>query len=140
MRSAAFVVVPSICFETFSLVICEAFATGTPVIASRLGAPAELIEEGKTGLRFNPGDASDLAAKIAWAEAHPDDMRAMGKSAREAYEQRYSAAVTYRGLLAAYERALGSGAGSGTGGTPGRKAAQGGERVFFFGTESVIQR
>lgn len=103
MRSAAFVVVPSICFETFSLVICEAFATGTPVIASRLGAPAELIEDGQTGLHFEVGNADDLAAKIRWASEHPGEMRAMGQRARSAYEDRYSADVTYGGLLSAYE-------------------------------------
>jgi glycosyltransferase involved in cell wall biosynthesis len=57
-------VVPSLWFETFSITIREGWLAGVPVVASRLGAMEEAIEDGVTGLLFRPGDARDLAAKL----------------------------------------------------------------------------
>jgi len=58
------VVVPSVWYENSSNTILEAFAHRTPVIASDLGGMAELVKDGVNGLRFAPGDASSLAAKL----------------------------------------------------------------------------
>jgi glycosyltransferase involved in cell wall biosynthesis len=52
MNRAVALVVPSICYETFGLVIVEAFASGTLVLASRMGALAELVREGGNGFMF----------------------------------------------------------------------------------------
>lgn len=57
-------VVPSLWHETYCLTIREGFLAGVPVIASRVGAMAEGIRDGETGLLFTRGDAADLAAKI----------------------------------------------------------------------------
>ena len=54
---------PSGCYENFPITLAEASALGLPVIASRLGAMAEIVEDSVTGLQFTPGDAADLAAK-----------------------------------------------------------------------------
>jgi glycosyltransferase involved in cell wall biosynthesis len=59
--NARFVIVPSECYETFGLVIAEAFACGTPVLASRIGSLDELVLEGVTGHKFESGDPADLA-------------------------------------------------------------------------------
>ena len=59
MKAAKFLVFPSECYETFGLVAVEAFACGLPVIASRLGAVAEIVDEGRTGLLFRAGDPGD---------------------------------------------------------------------------------
>jgi glycosyltransferase involved in cell wall biosynthesis len=56
------VVVPSIWWEIFCLVISEAWSFGRPVIASDLGGPAERVRAGTDGLLFEPGDAGALAA------------------------------------------------------------------------------
>jgi glycosyltransferase involved in cell wall biosynthesis len=61
MARAAFLIVPSIWPESFPMVIVEAFCQGLPVIASRIGALAEIIDDGSTGLLFSTGDAEDLA-------------------------------------------------------------------------------
>lgn len=82
MRQASYLVVPSVCYENFPLKVVEAFASGLPVIASRLGAMAELVGDGSTGLLFEPGNADDLAEKMACAEAHPVDLTRMGRPAR----------------------------------------------------------
>ncbi|NMB58235.1 MAG: glycosyltransferase family 4 protein, partial [Chloroflexi bacterium] len=81
-QDARALIVPSLCYEVFGLVLAEAFSVGVPVIASRLGAMAEIVEDGKTGLLFTPGDAEDLAAKVEWAWNHPAEMAEMGKAAR----------------------------------------------------------
>ena len=104
-RSEA-LVIPSIWYENFPRTLVEAFANRLPVIASRLGALAALVREGDTGLLFEPGDASDLAARLHWAAAHPEEMARMGRRAREVYEFGLSAAANYRQLLAIYGEAV----------------------------------
>ena len=106
MRKAAFLVMPSESYETFGMVSVEAFANGLPVIASRLGAMAEIVEDGRTGLLFTPGDAADLAAKVTAAAAQPDLLRTLGQEARTCYEARYTPAVNLRALMAIYDGVL----------------------------------
>jgi glycosyltransferase involved in cell wall biosynthesis len=106
MGSAEFLVVPSIGVETFGLVVVEAFACGTPVIASRLGGLGNLVRDGVTGLLVEPGNARDLAAKIAWAHAHPEQMLAMGRAAREEYEANFTPERNYQMLMRIYEDAI----------------------------------
>jgi len=106
MHAAMALVVPSICHETFGLVVVEAYSCGLPVIASRIGALAELVEHGKTGLLFEPGDAQDLARTLRWAQAHPVEMAAMGAHARARYEGQYTPDINYGQLLAIYRSAI----------------------------------
>ena len=106
MHGARFLIFPSICFENFPLAIAEAFACGLPVIGSRLGATAELVSDSSTGLLFTAGDARDLAAKVAWAWTHPDELFAFGRRARAEYQAKYTASVALRHLESLYERAL----------------------------------
>ena len=59
------VVVPSVWLENSPLVIREAFAAGVPVVAAALGGMAEMVEDGRSGLLFRPGDAADLRRCLA---------------------------------------------------------------------------
>jgi glycosyltransferase involved in cell wall biosynthesis len=106
MALAAFLVVPSQVYENFPMVIPEAFCQRLPVVASRIGALAEIVEEGATGLLFSPDDPDDLAAKVRWAYLHPEAMRTMGANARKAYEEKYSPAVSFRQLGKIYRAAI----------------------------------
>ena len=106
MKGARFLVATSICYETFGLINVEAFACGVPVIASRLGAMEEVVTDGRTGLHFTPGNAEDLAAKVEWAWAHPEEMAAMGRAARAEYEAKYTAEHNYRMLMEIYRKAI----------------------------------
>jgi len=106
MRSAEYLVMPSVWYETFGLVMIEAFACRLPVIASNMGAMAELVEHGRTGLLFEGGSSADLAEKMRWAQAHPQAMREMGAAARAEYERRFTSRRNYGMLMAVYKRAL----------------------------------
>jgi glycosyltransferase involved in cell wall biosynthesis len=75
------------------------------VIASRLGAMAELVDDGKTGLLFEVGNVRDLADKLAWAEAHPQEMLRMGRAARQRYLERYTPDRNHDELMAIYRKA-----------------------------------
>lgn len=106
MMRALALVLPSIWYENFPRTIVESFACGLPVIASRIGALADIVEEGVTGLLFEPGDADDLADKMTWAVSHPEEMAAMGQNTRNKYQEAFSPEVNYRQLMAIYEAAI----------------------------------
>ena len=105
MGNARTLVFPSQWYETFGRVAMESFAAGTPVIASRLGAMAEICDDGKTGLLFESGNASDLAEKLRWAFDNPEQLASMRPIARQTFESRYTMQQNYRVLMNAYELA-----------------------------------
>jgi glycosyltransferase involved in cell wall biosynthesis len=105
MSSAMALVLPSVWYENLPLTLVEAYASGLPVIASRLGALEELVEHGVTGLLFEPGDARALATMMRWAAANPKDMLRMAAAARQRYEQLYTAERNYTQLMGIYARA-----------------------------------
>lgn len=106
MDQALFLVVPSEWFEGFPMVIVEAFAHGLPVLASKLGSMGEIIEDGITGLFFEPGDARDLALKACWLLERPEECRRMGRNARNRYVEKFSPEVNYAQLLSIYMQVL----------------------------------
>ena len=107
MANAAFVVMPSVCYEGFPMVLAEAFGVGVPVIASRIGGLGELITDGVTGLLARAGDAQDLRRKVIWALDHPQAMAEMAENARRMYDAQFTPDRNYEQLLAVYESAIG---------------------------------
>lgn len=105
MGGAVAVIVPSLWYESCPMVVLEAFAKGTPVIASNLGALAELVDHGRTGRLFRPGAAADLAVQVAKLCAEAPALRA---AARAEFEAKYTAGRNYALLSAIYDRARGS--------------------------------
>jgi glycosyltransferase involved in cell wall biosynthesis len=93
-------------YETFGTTIIEAFACGIPVVCSKLGAMEELVEDGRTGLHFAPGDPADLSTKVTWAWDHTADMKEMGHAARLEYEAKYTPRQNHDHLMTAYGFAL----------------------------------
>lgn len=108
MKKAAFLVVPSIWQEPFGLIVAEAFACGTPVLAARVGAIQEMVDDHVTGLHFPPGDPDVLAEKVAWAWNQLPELTGMGRAARKIYEERYTANGNYDLLMNIYDRAIAS--------------------------------
>jgi glycosyltransferase involved in cell wall biosynthesis len=106
MKDARMLVFPAEWYEGFPLTIAEAFATGLPVLASRIGAMAELVDDRRTGLLFTPGDPAALAEAVQWAQERPDHMAVMGRLAREEYLLKYTAERNYRLLYEIYAHAV----------------------------------
>jgi glycosyltransferase involved in cell wall biosynthesis len=106
IKGARFLIFSSEWYETFGLTMIEAFACGVPVICSRMGAMKEIVEDGRTGLHFAPGDSQDLAEKVEWALNHPERMHEMGKEARREYERKYTAEKNYPRLMEIYQHAI----------------------------------
>lgn len=103
---AMFLVLPSLWYETFGRVAIEAFAKGTPVIASDLGAMSELIEHGRTGLLFSPGDPQDLIKQVDRLLSGENRLSAMRAAARQEFELKYTAARNYEQTMRIYSRAI----------------------------------
>ena len=85
MKRALLVIAPSRCYETFGVVIMEAYASGVPVIASRIGAFTELVDEGRTGFLFDPYDPKDMLRVIKSARDNSSLLSEMRLAAREKY-------------------------------------------------------
>jgi glycosyltransferase involved in cell wall biosynthesis len=102
---ASCVIVPSLWYEMFGMVVIEAFARGTPVVAARRGALAELVEHERTGLHFAPGDPQELSRAAARLLADGALQGRMRRAARAEYERRHTAADNYAQLLAIYRAA-----------------------------------
>lgn len=105
MSKALVLVVPSTCYEACPLVVIEAFAVGLPVVASDHGALAEMVEDGRTGWLFMPGDAQALAAAVREAAEHPATREAMRGAARAEYESKYTAEINHARLMEIYAEA-----------------------------------
>jgi len=130
LGGARLLVVPSLCFEGFPLVVRDAFAAAVPVAVSRIGALERIVEDGATGLHFSPGDAADLRRRVAEAWADPARLEGMGIAARATFEARYTADRNYQALLAVYEAARAERAADGMpdGGLVGRDPVSRGTR------------
>jgi len=106
LAKARFLILPSVCYEGFPMVIREAFAYGKPVLASRLGALEEIVDDCKTGLLFEPGNPEDLAQKVHWMVNNENAVIEMGENARAEFEMKYTAEKNYEMLMDIYNRAI----------------------------------
>jgi glycosyltransferase involved in cell wall biosynthesis len=106
---ATCLVMPSLWYETFGRTIIEAFSRGTPVIASRLGAMVELIDDGRTGWHFRPGDVADLVRKVRLLLQQRHVLPEMRREARGEYLEKYTSSANLQILLSIYEAALAGG-------------------------------
>lgn len=108
MAEALALIVPSLWYEGQPMVVVEAFASGLPVIASRIGSLAEIVSDGVTGLHVAPGDAIGLAGALTRITSDPAASERMGLAARARYEASWSEAVTTNRLLRIYDEAMDS--------------------------------
>ena len=82
-------ILPSL-WEGMPNVIMEAFASGLPVIATRIGGTKDLVVHEQTGLLADPADSSELAEKIGYAMDNYEKMQELAESAREHLLSTYS--------------------------------------------------
>jgi glycosyltransferase involved in cell wall biosynthesis len=88
-RNADVLINPSLS-EAFGMSLVEAMATGVPAVATRVGGVPEVVEDGKTGLLVEPGDACALAGAILRLLTDDGLRKAMGEAARRRAVERYS--------------------------------------------------
>lgn len=118
-RRAAVLVLPSVertCYgrevrvsELLGLVVLEAMASGTPVVASRLGGLAEVVQHGVTGFLVEPGNVAELRERLDQLLRDPALAARMGRNARELVLDRFTWRACAERCLAAYAELLGPG-------------------------------
>lgn len=106
LARASLLILPSLCFEGFPMVIREALALGVPVAASRLGAMPEIIQDGEHGVLFTPGDPDDLLRQVKMLWQSPDTLAAMSHQARQEFETRYTPEINHDMLMMIYQAAI----------------------------------
>jgi glycosyltransferase involved in cell wall biosynthesis len=88
------------------MAILEAYACGTPVVASRIGSLNEIVLEGGTGVKFEAGDAADLARTVRQLLGDPTQLSAMRKKARAEFLANYTPERNFQLLMDIYRRTL----------------------------------
>ena len=109
-RGALGLVVPSVCYETFGIILIESFRLGTPVIARRLGPFPEIVEAAGGGELF--GDEDELVAAMKRLQERPERREEMSRAALSGFAGRWSEAPVLEAWGAALARAA-AGAGRG---------------------------
>jgi sugar transferase (PEP-CTERM/EpsH1 system associated) len=105
MRGLDCFVLPSLA-EGVSNTILEAMASGLPIVATRVGGNAELLESGMTGLLVPPANSDALAKAMLGYFSDPATARRHGRAARQVAERRFSLAGMVSDYSNLYERAL----------------------------------
>ena len=96
---------PSLSGESFGMVLTEAFAAGTPVVASGIAGYSDVVTDGVDGLLVPPGDPQRLAEELQRVYHEPERLRAMGEAARRS-AQRYAWPHVADQVTEVYERAI----------------------------------
>lgn len=106
IAQAKLLVLPSVSFEGFPMVIREAFAFGTPAAVSAIGPLPSIVHHGKNGVIFAPGDAGSLLQEVRTAWEAPNALAQMAYGAQQAFERNYTEEANYRTLMEIYEKAM----------------------------------
>ncbi|HET7551495.1 MAG TPA: glycosyltransferase family 4 protein [Gemmatimonadaceae bacterium] len=100
--SALCMVCPSEWYEGFPRVVVESLARGTPIIAARIGSLADVVDDGRTGMHFEPGDSDDLVTRLERFRADEGARTVMRHAARAEFLASYTADVNYEKLMEIY--------------------------------------
>lgn len=103
---AEMLVLPSLWYEGLPKTLVEAFARGTPVVASNIGSLGSAVEHGKTGLHFTPHDPEDLARQVRGLWTDGATRLRMRRDARLEFESQYAAEQNYCALVDIYNFAV----------------------------------
>jgi phosphatidyl-myo-inositol alpha-mannosyltransferase len=105
LHGADLLCAPSLAGESFGMVLTEAFAAGTPVIASEIAGYSDVVSDGIDGVLVPPGDPQRLAEELQRAHYERERLAAMGEAARES-ARRYAWPHVADRVTAVYERAI----------------------------------
>ena len=87
LHEADLLCAPSLAGESFGMVLTEAFAAGTPVLASNIAGYADVVTDGVDGVLVPPADAQRLAEELHTLSMQPERLARMGLAARESAER-----------------------------------------------------
>ena len=109
MQQCTALVFPSIWYEGMPMTLLESFATGTPVIASKIGAMETMIVDGYNGIHFRSGTATDLVTSIRGWQTLSDGQRAVfSANAVATYEELYTPDDNLKRSLSIYQSVIGT--------------------------------
>lgn len=109
MMETRLLIVPSLCFENFPMTIVEGMSAATPILASRIGALSTIIEDGLTGIHFNPGDAEDLSRKAIAALANDSLLCEIGNRGHRYFKQHMGESNNAAALSKIYQEIMNDG-------------------------------
>jgi glycosyltransferase involved in cell wall biosynthesis len=102
LQSVDVLIVPSREFDPFPTVLLEAGQAGIPVLASRVGGVSEIVDDGKTGWLFEPGDWAGAASKLREHALKPDQRRSLGRQASARIADEFSVGKMVESYLKLY--------------------------------------
>ncbi len=97
---------PELAYEGLSNSILEYMALGLPVVCGDGGGNPELVADGVTGFIVPPGDAAELAGRLAWLRAHEAERRAMGAAGQARVADEFSVETMVARMVAVYDEAI----------------------------------
>lgn len=98
-KNALCVACPAVWYENLPNVVLESYAYGKPVIASNLGSLADAVEDGRSGLLFEPGNPEQIARCIRFLYENPEKRVEMGRYARKLCEEKYAPQAHWQRFL-----------------------------------------
>ena len=104
IKDAVSVIMPSVWYETFGMVIMEAYSVGTPVIATNLGAMVDMVIEGETGFKFKRKDKQDLLDKVIAISKDNRLRTKMSKNALLKFKKDFTPEKNYKQLIEIYDK------------------------------------
>ena len=107
LSGSAFLIFPSVWYETFGLTMIEAMALEKPVLASRLGGREYIVPEGKAGILYDPFKSGELESGIRkMIHLSTAEKEKMGDYGRKYYLENFTPEVNYQKLMEIYERVI----------------------------------
>ncbi|MFD2553257.1 glycosyltransferase family 4 protein [Sphingobacterium tabacisoli] len=107
LSSSQALIVPSIWFEGMPMTVLEAFACGTPVMASKIGILEEMIQNGKNGFLFEPNDEKSIIDTIHnWQALSIDDKNVISENCKKDFSDTYSSQKNVLLLETIYKEAI----------------------------------
>lgn len=105
IKKSRYVLIPSIWYDNLPNTALESFSNGKPVIASNVGSLPELVEDGKNGYLFTPGNVEDLISKINMID-NDENIIKMGEYSKCILREKFSEEKHYSELLKVFEKVL----------------------------------
>jgi glycosyltransferase involved in cell wall biosynthesis len=99
-------VLPSTWFEGFPIVLVETMLRGIPIVCSRIGGLQDIVDDGVSGLLFEPGNSEQLADKIKYLWDKPELCKKMGQEGRKKALREYTPDRYYKRIIEIYEQVI----------------------------------